>query len=80
MTRQQEFDHLRQERSGALAEFITAAHQTERQMQNLHLPIGLDEDREVLSQQRAEVDACYIYITAARKLTDFVRQQLELIQ
>jgi hypothetical protein len=79
MTRHQEFDRLRQERSAALAEFISAARQTERQMQNLDLPIGLDEDREVLSQQRAEVDACYI-ITAARKLTDFVRQQLELIQ
>jgi hypothetical protein len=63
-----------------LAEFITAAHQTERQMQNLDLPIGLDEDGEILSQQRSELDACYIYLMASRKLTDFVRQQLELIQ
>ena len=49
-------------------------------MQNVDLPIGVEQDREVLFQQRSEVDACYIYIKAARKLTDFVRQQLELIQ
>ena len=80
MTRQQEFDQLRQERSAALAGFIAATQQTERQMHNLDLPMGVDEDREVLSQQRGELDACYIYIMASRRLTDFVRQQLELIQ
>jgi hypothetical protein len=80
MTRQQEFDQFRQERSAALAAFITATQQTERHMQNLDLPIGMDEDLEVLSQQRSELDACYLYIMASRRLTDFVRQQLELIQ
>ena len=80
MTRQQEFDHLRQERSATLTAFITAAHQTERQMQNLQLPVGEDENLKFLSMQRAEFDACYAYVVASRQLTGFLEQKLHFIQ
>ena len=54
MTHQQEFDRLRQDCSTTLAQFISAAHETERQMQNLQLIIGADENLEFLSLRRAE--------------------------
>ena len=65
MTHQQEFDSLRQDCSTTLAQFISAAHETERQMQNLQLIIGADENLEFLSLRRAEFDACYAYVVAS---------------
>ena len=80
MTNQPQFDRLRRTCSATLTEFITAAHETERQMQTLELPVHVAEDLQFLSQRRAEFDACHAYIMASHQLTDFVRQQLEFIQ
>jgi hypothetical protein len=80
MIHQPEFDRLRQSCSATLAEFITAAHETERQMQNLQLPVGEDENLKFLSMQRAEFDACYAYVVASRQLTGFLEQKLHFIQ
>jgi hypothetical protein len=80
MTNRRQFDRLRQTCSATLAEFITAAHETERQMQHLRLPVGVDQDRKILSQRRAEFDACHAYVVASHELAEFVHQHLELIQ
>jgi hypothetical protein len=80
MIHQPDFDRLRQACSVTLAEFITAAHETECQMQNLQLPIGADENLKFLLLQQAEFDACYSYIVASHQLTGFLEQTLHSIQ
>ena len=79
MTTQAEFDRLRQTCSNALAQFIAAAHETERRMQQLRLPVGVAADERFLSQRGAEFDACYVYLVAARQLADFLARQLQSV-
>jgi hypothetical protein len=79
MTHQQEFDRLRQDCSTTLAQFITAAYEAERQMQNLQLPMGEDANLQFLSLRRAEFDACYSYIVASHQLTGFLQQKVQPI-
>jgi hypothetical protein len=80
MTHQQKFDRLRRDCSTTLAQFITAAHETERQMQSLQLLVGADENLKFLSLRRAEFDACYAYVMASNQLTGFLHQKLQPIQ
>ena len=80
MTNQPEFDRLRQACSSALAQFITEAHETERRMRRLRLPVGVDADVRFLSQRGAEFDACHVYLVATRQLAVFLERQLPSIQ
>jgi hypothetical protein len=80
MARQQELDHLRHDCSATLEEFVAEARKAERQMQDLQLPVSVADDLEFTQQRRAEFQACHVYLMAAHRLDDFLKQKLELIQ
>jgi hypothetical protein len=49
-------------------------------MQDLQLPVSVADDLEFTQQRRAEFQACHVYLMAAHRLDDFLKQKLELIQ
>jgi uroporphyrinogen-III synthase len=80
MISQREFDRLRRTCSAQLAQFISEARRTERHVQRLRLPVGVETDLQFLSQRGVEFDACYEYLIACRQLTESLRQQAQSIQ
>lgn len=72
MTDQAEFDRLRATCSTRLKQFIAQARKTERRMQQLRLPVGVEEDLQFLFQRGAEVQACENYLLASLRFRDFL--------
>lgn len=80
MADQLQFDRLRRTCSAKLKQFITEAHETERQMQYIRLPVGVQEARQFLTRRQAEYNACHEYLLASSRLADFLRQKSQSIQ
>ena len=79
MSDQQQFDLLRQTCSATLKQLISAAQETELQMQQLSLPVSRDAARQFSLQRRIEVEAHEGYMMASNHLAVFVQQHLYIV-